>query len=568
MTSNELFQRPAHYWLRHAERYRQTGDLTRAAVLQRHAVRAEPGSDAARMSYALTLRDLHCYEASNREAFAALAAHPDQTVFYGLIGQNMLAMGLRSEGIDALNLYLSHPLDFFPPWHDNACDLAEAYDLPFPDRRRHARLEGLLRTAARRIARGDQEGAQRALRRSQQKPFRVPMARRNLLWAALKQQKGDPDRCLAHVLKAVERKPLSPEVYASSATLMMHAGAPKVAGLLLYQAALLSKTPSQEQLVCLASDALHMPHIAQGMLSRSLRLRPHRFPACYNLCVCLLKLGRLADASRLIHLCREIDPDDPPAEMLFQRVMQWEDQQASPAEVRKAARTLSYYGSCSSADLADLTAPLWPLVQNGLEPLADAVQAEEHIRRRLLFLLTLPLEWPALLLSQLSPLLPPAEREALLREVLMQHPGDLPGKRIASLLLGQMNAPKPYLSWSGDRVALMDPDKLRAPVPTFRQRFLTRRILQAKKLCESAVIPWAMKMLSALTHHQQLKLIADPMHIWPMALAVRWRALNHQPPLRIPFETLTPLRLSALKKALSILHRIERKDVPHADHRL
>lgn len=568
MTSNELFQRPAHYWLKHAERYRQTGDFTRAAVLQRHAVRAEPGSDAARMSYALTLRALHCYEASNREAFAALAAHPEQTVFAGLIGQNMLAMGLRSEGLDALDLYFSNPPGILPPWHDNACDLAEAYDYPFADKRRHARLEGLLRTASRRIARGDGEGAAKALRRSQQKPFRAPMARRELLWAAAKQLKGDSSQCLAHVLQAVQRKPFSPEVYASSATLLMHSGEAKAAGLMLYQAAMLARTPAQEQLVCLASDALHMPHFAQGMLSRSLRMRTSRFPACYNLCVALLKLGRLSDASRYIHLCREIDPDDAPAELLFQRVIRLENIQASPAQVQKAARSFSYYGACSPSDLADLCLPIWPLVEDGLQPLADALGQDDHIRRRFLFLLTLPLEWPALLLSQTAPLLPPKARETLLREVLVLHPGDLPCKKYAALLLRQMDAPRPYLTWTRDRLLMVDPDRLHAPVPTFRQRFLTRRILQAVRFAEPAMIPWAIKMLSALSTHRQLKLIADPMHIWPMALAMRWRTLNHQPPLSLSLEALSPLRLSALKKALITLRRIERKDGFHADHRL
>ena len=97
----DTFQRPANYWLRRAERCKQSGDLIRAAVLERHAVRAEPDSDAARMSYAFTLRQLHCYEASNREAFAALAHNPDRTALFGLIGQNMFNLSMREAGIDA-----------------------------------------------------------------------------------------------------------------------------------------------------------------------------------------------------------------------------------------------------------------------------------------------------------------------------------------------------------------------------------------------------------------------------------------------------------------------------------
>ena len=104
---NELFQRPANYWLRHADRHKQSGDLIRAAVLQRHAVHAETGSDAARIQYALTLRQMHCYEASNREAFRVLAQQPEQTELYGLIGCNMLALGARVVGGELARIMLA-----------------------------------------------------------------------------------------------------------------------------------------------------------------------------------------------------------------------------------------------------------------------------------------------------------------------------------------------------------------------------------------------------------------------------------------------------------------------------
>ena len=97
----DTFQRPAPYWLRRAEKCKQAGDLRRAAVLERHAARTDPGYAAGPASYALTLRQLHCYEASNREAFAALAYDPSRVALYGLIGQNMIALGHRQEGLDA-----------------------------------------------------------------------------------------------------------------------------------------------------------------------------------------------------------------------------------------------------------------------------------------------------------------------------------------------------------------------------------------------------------------------------------------------------------------------------------
>ena len=86
---NEAFQRPASYWLHRAEKVKQQGDVIRAAVLQRHALRAEPQSDAAAMAYALTLRQLGCYEASIREAFRALAQNPHRTPLFGIVAEHI-----------------------------------------------------------------------------------------------------------------------------------------------------------------------------------------------------------------------------------------------------------------------------------------------------------------------------------------------------------------------------------------------------------------------------------------------------------------------------------------------
>ena len=45
--------------------------------------------------------------------------------------------------------------------------------------------------------------------------------------------------------------------------------------------------------------------------------------------------------------------------------------------------------------------------------------------------------------------------------------------------------------------------------------------------------------------------------IWPLALAMRWRALHGLPPVQIPFETLSPLRLRALHQALAVIRNID-----------
>ena len=102
-------------------------------MLFRHAARLEPTSQEARLSYAGALRDLHCYEASNREAFAALAQDPGQFSAYGLIGRNMLSLGMRQEAMDCFALYMggSHlQSDGLPDWDDEVYELEDAYYEP------------------------------------------------------------------------------------------------------------------------------------------------------------------------------------------------------------------------------------------------------------------------------------------------------------------------------------------------------------------------------------------------------------------------------------------------------
>ena len=550
---NELFQRPANYWLRHADRHKQSGDLIRAAVLQRHAMRAEPGSDAARMQYALTLHQLHCYEASSREAFCALAANPALTELYGLIGCSLLSMGLRREGLDALGIYM-RTSSAMAPWHDEACDLADAYDYPFEEKKRQMRLNGLLTMAAHRIARGDLDGAAKALSRAQK--WHAPNSRRELVSAAYWLQKSNPEQCALHLQSALETDFFDISTLVSAASMCHQLGSRPAARVILLRAASLAKTPSDEYLVCHTAESMNMLFVAKAMLERALFRQPDRCPLLYHLCVCALKMGNLQEAARYIHLCREIDPEDIPSETLFAQVMVWQQQGLSPRDLRRAARKISFYGSITPHELDACARPFRDALADGPQALADAIATDGRLRSRLLFLVTLPLDWPVTILQLACVHLPPHQAEALLREVLMQHPADSPAKRYAMNALRRMGAPAPYACWTADRFLLVDPERLYAPVPTFRQRFLTRFIHRLSRFCGQDVIPWALETISAMTPAKQLKLIGDPWKVWPLAFAMRWNALCGLPPVHIPFETLSTLRLTALKDALSTLHSI------------
>lgn len=553
----ELFQRPANYWLRHADRHKQNGDLIRAAVLQRHATHAEPGSDAARMEYAHTLHELHCYEASSREAFRALAAHPDQPELYGLIGCNLIALGQRRQGLDALDLYMRTTPTASAPWHDECCDLTESYDYPFAQRKRKARLEGLLTLASQRIARGDLDGAERALRRAHQPPFQRPNAKRDLIMALYWMHRGHTGNFVQYMQRALERNFFHVPHLASAAMLLYRSGGKPFARILLMRAAAMAHTPRQEQLICFTAAQTNMLFVAQAMLKRSLNTRADRCPLLYDLCVCALKMGRLKEAAQYIHLCREIDPDDIPSECLFARVVDWKEQNISAQELRKLARNVSFYGSCTPEELSAAVHPFWDTAEEGPAGLAEAIRQDERLRRRLLFLQTLPVEWPLVLLDSVCQHLPAEECEALLREVLMQHPADSAAKRYALQMLRRMEAPGPYAVWTHDRFWLMDPARIGAPEPTFRQRFLTRFLHKLGKECGREIIPWALETISAMPRAKQLRLIGDPWKVWPLAFAMRFRALCGLPPVHIPLQTMSTLRLNALKDALRTLHNID-----------
>ena len=563
---NELFQRPASYWLRRAERLKQSGDLIRAAVLERHAVRAEPENDAARMSYAFTLRQLHCYEASNREAFAALAHDPSRTPLLGLIGQNMFNLGQRQTGLDAMNLYAARPPAVPPVWQDEAYDMADAYDYPFQRSKRRARLRGLIRIATRRIAAGDLEAAARALGRASEPPFYAPSAQRDLTMAACFLRLGDRVRCVTCAQHAIALRPHDLKVRISAIMLMHSAGFRAKTRSMLLSAALAVRSPVDELLLLTACDEMRMPQIAWVMLSRSIARKADRFPTCYNLCVCLLRFGRLAHAMRYIHLCREIDPDDVQGEILFNRLIALEQQQPTPAQVRKAAASFSWYGLLSQVEVAACAEPLWPVIGEGTQTLADTLLADERLRRRLLYLLALPLEWPPMLLASLEPVMPREDLITLLRETLMQHPGATLGKKYAVAMLQHLGVEPPYLTWTDDRLGMMDPTRVAQGSPTFLQRILTLRIRQAAKLGSRDLIPWAMTLVTRMTKAERRELINDHMHIWPAAFAMAFRSANGLAPLRIRPSAFTPMRAEYLKQALRLIHQLERRHDFHEDH--
>lgn len=556
----DSFQRPASYWLRRADRCKQNGDFLRAAVLERHALRADPNSEEASVSYVLTLRQLCCYEASNREAFAALARNPQNKTLYGLVGQNLLAMGLKDAGADALNIYLAQPLPDFPPfWHDDAYDLACDCD-HLPRRRRKARHDGLLQLAAQRMSKQDMENARRALERCSRPPYQGKSARRELMWTLYHLQTGSPE-CFDHLMNAIAAQPYSAQMHASAAGLLWKMGLKKPAYTELLTASRLASSPADVLSVLMSAEEVGALHLATPMLRRMNRHTPNRTPVLYNLCVCLLRMGRIEDAAPFIERLRQIDPDDVQAGLLFLDVMNLQEQNASPEETKERAKAFYWYGLLSRQQLNRVAAPIAEAASQSAEHLSQLLVADLSIRRRFLTLLTIPMPWHATLLYAVCTEMPEAERETLLREVLLQHPAPSQAKNCAAAMLAELGVPPPYPSWQDGHIAWADPTRNPSGTPAFRERLLTLRIHRAQKFCpkDPHIALWCMEQVHRMTKSQRNHVIADPAHIWPVAFAVRYRHLGGMEPLHLDAARMGRARMLALSQALRLLRRLSSK---------
>lgn len=549
----DVFERPTRYWLNRARSLWQAGRPLKAAVLERNALRADPDSDAACLSYAYTLRRLGCYEASNRTAFAALARRPERTALYGIIGQNMLDLGFREEGYDAMDVYLADPPDIPPEWQDEAYDMLDEADHHLPPAlagpRRYARFETLLRIAARRAAMGDLPSAGRALARSRAPVFFGPDQERDLIEARYWALKGKAESCEESLRRAIRRDGRSAKVRVMAAASLWELGKRARARAELLRAAVFARTPADRQVVCRLSDAMGQPSIALVMLKRFYRETPYRFPVCFDLCACLARLGRLEEAARLANLCREIDPDDVQGQWLFAGVTALRER---PGEVLPPA----YYGSFTDENLQALLAPLAQRLAEGT--LARGVREDEALRQRLMFLLSLPLDAGAYLLSAIEPEWPREAFCALLRETLLCQPLRTQAKDYALSRLQALGAKPPYTVWQDGRFLRLDPTRLPMPEPTAFQRVLAMRARQAGRLCPrgGGVIVWTIRLAGRMNAAQRRELLFDPLRVWPTALATVYRAREGLTPLRLRLE-MDPARTQALLRAVHTLEILD-----------
>jgi len=439
MEKSDSFERPAAYWLNRAKQAEvQSGDFRRAAVLERHALQAEPENEDACMSYVLTLQHMGCYESSNREAFAALARGSKRMGFYGVIGQNLLALGHRRAAFDAMDIYLASPPVRSTEWVDEISQRIDVGDLRNADRRwgllRHCRYEGLRK---------------RDITRRERPIGPSPAylsAMRELGRARTYAGRGDAQRAQTYLRGALAQCPHDSTVLASAARVLGDLGLRAKACTLLTQAAMYARKPSEQQLVCQLSDQLQQPAIALSMLTRLQQKTPNRYPVCHNLAVALCRVGRVEEAMRYAHLCREIDPDDLQGQWMFECV----------TELKQGGEAQPCYWGVPTLDM--MNGLLMPVLFSQLAcTLIDDLQNDAGIRKRFLYMLDQPgHEGLIILESVVREGLSGEPLRRLLREVLLRRPEDTDVKRYALQKLAELQS-EPFPVWDGDRFRMVDP---------------------------------------------------------------------------------------------------------------
>ncbi len=545
----DMFDRPVAYWLDRAERVRKTGDLMRAAVLERHAARMEPYQPEAGACYAATLNRLNCFEASNREAFRAVIADPTKKELFGLIAMNMIGLGRKHEAQDAFKRFSVRHLSRYPEWTADAYNARGAlkrYSLG------RARFEGLLSIAMNRIQKGELEKAERALRRSEAHPYEGPSVRREVVWAAYLKEQGKTDEALSRLRTAVREGRYGSHTAILASTLFGELGQEDEARNALIMAAQRAVKPADETTVCILCEQKGALEIACAMLKRSYRRHPQSYPTCYNLAIVLLKLGRLKEAEGLMHICREIDPDDIVGEVAFNRMRDIDD----PEIARKASSLFTFYGLHTADDIVQIVRPVLTTMGNDPEGLGRVIEQDENMRQRFLFFLTMDVDWAGGMLELVSEGMGKEKRERLLREILVMTPTKRDLKKLAMLLLYNMNIKPPYLVWEKERLIMADPRKDGDSVPSMVQLAITEKIQKAAALAETQeLVPWALELMHTLSEAGRLHILNDKEDVWPMALAMYFTRIRHLP--AVPMTTEFFMNRPLMYKYMEALAMVE-----------
>ena len=438
--------RPAAYWARRAALQHRRGNRRQAEALYQQAVKLTPGNIPLKLAYARVLQESHRYEASNHQAFAALALDPMNASCIGLIGENLTALGYLEEAADAFAHALQTEPEGLADVHAAQLDRLETLLLPPMDCSRRYRV--LVQHAAELLAAGNREQAGRVLERACAMPRRDE--RCHALRSLYYRSQGNLPRAIGEAFTACRMAPRSPRAFCALAELYGEDRQRGQALRALLLAAARVLTADDERLVCQTAVTLGLPAAPLPTLRRA----GNRVQSLYNQGVLWLMAGQAQLALQALNRCRALDPEDVPARFLMRTA------QALTVLPREQAITyakgLRLYPELSDADSEACYRAFLEALDDGTDAFALRLQTDDSLYRLFLYQMENPHTELSGLLEQVIPYLEENFTQKLLREILLLPTGGIAEKQLAIRHLKQDGA-KPFVLWHGGRLSFVKP---------------------------------------------------------------------------------------------------------------
>jgi tetratricopeptide (TPR) repeat protein len=438
--------RPAAWWAKRAALHHRRGRWHQAEALYQHAVSLTPDDVSLKLSYARVLQEMRRYEASNRQAFAALALDPFCAPCLGLIGQNLMMLGYLEEAADAFTHALSTSGEGMAEAYAEQLDTLEAMLGDPEDCGDRYRI--LVQRAAEDLAAGEWESARQELEYACSLPRRDE--RCHELFSLYHKAQGHRKQAIREAMAACRVAPQSArsrltlsELYGAD-----HRRAKALQTLLL--AAACVRTAEDERLLCQTALTLGFPTAPLPLLTRA----GNRVQTLFNKAVLLLAAGQAQPALRALDQCRALDPDDVPTRFLRRTA---QTLAALPSEqAAEYVKELRLYPALSDADSQTCYRTFLEALSEGTEAFAKRLQADESLYRLTLYQAESPQPDISGLLEQVIPYLSENFTVKMLREILLLPAGGVAEKQLAIQVLMRGN-PTPFVLWHGGRLSFIRP---------------------------------------------------------------------------------------------------------------
>ncbi len=438
--------RPAAWWARRAALHYRSGNRRQAEVLYQQAVALTPDSVPLKLAYARVLQDMQRFEASNHQAFAALALDPQNVTCISLIGFNLMALGYLEEAADAF----SHVLYAQGDGMDETCakQLDQLEAMLAPPAETAARYRILVEYAAEDLAAGEWDAVEYALTRATDIPRGDE--RCHTLSALYYKALGQPGQAVREAETACRLAPQSCRTWCVLAELYGIQGKRKRAYVALSLAAARALTAADEQYICQTALNLGLYTAALPVLNRA----GNRVQTLYNKSVLLLHSGKMHDALRALDQCRDLDPEDVPSRYLRRTAQALAA--LPPAQAREAAKGLRLYPALCDPDSEACYRAFMEPLNDGMEAFALRLQTDESYYRLALYQAHNPHTDISGLLEQGFAFLSENFIVRMMREVLLQPEGGFAEKQLAIRVLTQ-DMPHPFVLWHGGRLSFIKP---------------------------------------------------------------------------------------------------------------